>query len=57
MDISLYPELISKFKQWYDAGCSTLLDEHDAKAEAKRCGGSATWFYAKRRAANCWDNK
>ena len=26
---------------WYVTGCSTMLDEHDAKAEAKRCGGSA----------------
>ena len=26
---------------WYVTGCSTLLDEHDAKSEAKRCGGSA----------------
>ena len=26
---------------WYVTGCSTLLDEHEAKAEAKRCGGSA----------------
>ena len=25
---------------WYVTGCSTMLDEHDAKAEAKRCGGS-----------------
>lgn len=26
---------------WYVTGCSTMLDEHDAKAEAKRCGGTA----------------
>lgn len=26
---------------WYVTGCSTMLDEHDAKAEAKRCGGCA----------------
>ena len=26
---------------WYVTGCSTMLDEYDAKAEAKRCGGSA----------------
>ena len=26
---------------WYVTGCSTMLDEDDAKAEAKRCGGSA----------------
>ena len=26
---------------WYVTGCSTMLDEHDAKSEAKRCGGSA----------------
>jgi DNA repair exonuclease SbcCD ATPase subunit len=26
---------------WYVTGCHTLLDEHSAKAEAKRCGGSA----------------
>ena len=26
---------------WYVTGCSTLLDEYDAKSEAKRCGGSA----------------
>ena len=26
---------------WHVTGCSTMLDEHDAKAEAKRCGGSA----------------
>lgn len=26
---------------WYVTGCNTLLDEHDAKSEAKRCGGSA----------------
>lgn len=26
---------------WYVTGCSTMLDEHDAKAEAKRCGGAA----------------
>lgn len=26
---------------WYVTGCSTMLDEIDAKAEAKRCGGSA----------------
>lgn len=26
---------------WYVTGCSTMLDECEAKAEAKRCGGSA----------------
>lgn len=26
---------------WYVTGCSTMLDEHEAKVEAKRCGGSA----------------
>lgn len=26
---------------WYVTGCSTMLDEHEAKAEAKRCGGTA----------------
>ena len=26
---------------WYVTGCSTMLDEIDAKIEAKRCGGSA----------------
>ncbi|MDH0897971.1 Lar family restriction alleviation protein [Comamonas aquatica] len=26
---------------WYVTGCSTMLDEYDAKAEAKRCGGTA----------------
>ena len=35
--LKYHPELIA----WYVTGCSTLLDERDAKAEAKRCGGSA----------------
>lgn len=26
---------------WCVTGCSTVLDEYDAKAEAKRCGGSS----------------
>ena len=26
---------------WYVTGCSKMLDEHEAKSEAKRCGGSA----------------
>ena len=35
--LKYHPEPVA----WYVTGCSTLLDEHDAKAEAKRCGGSA----------------
>lgn len=26
---------------WYVTGCRTMMDELDAKAEARRCGGSA----------------
>ena len=35
--LKYHPELVA----WYVTGCSTLLDEHEAKAEAKRCSGSA----------------
>ena len=35
--LKYHPEPVA----WYVTGCNTLLDEGDAKAEAKRCGGSA----------------
>ena len=67
MDISLHSEVISKFRQWYDAdpeeiGCElVILNQHYLPVLRCRLGGgyvdSTTWFYAKRRAANCWDNK
>ena len=35
--LKYHPELVA----WYVTGCSTMLDDHDAKDLAKRCGGSA----------------
>ena len=32
--LKYHPEPVA----WYVTGCSTLLDEHDAKVEVKRCG-------------------
>lgn len=38
--LKYHPEPVA----WYVTGCSILLDEHEAKAEAKRCCGSAKAF-------------
>ncbi len=32
--LKYHPEPVA----WYVTGCSTLLDEHDAKVDVKRCG-------------------